>query len=225
MVAGDNKTYVPNRNYSITYNLNGGSVATANPTTYSTKDAVTLRNPTKNTYDFAGWEGTGLSSKQKSVTIPQGSYGNRSYTACWEEGAIWSNTRVPVRISNIAYLQKIRTYQPDGQYTDYQYTDSSTVTISAYEGRKVVLYSKSPRSWTIANDVWGGNQSLIGNGIAIHFSVPTRANLEGTTAGVTNYTFSIRSSGNGPVVISYSYYVGGGTTGGTLDDYQVEIGE
>lgn len=70
--------------YSITYTLNGGSVATANPTSYNvTTAAFTLNNPTRTGYTFAGWTGTGLSAATKTVTVAKGSTGNRAYTANW----------------------------------------------------------------------------------------------------------------------------------------------
>ena len=84
--ADGNATYVADTDYSITYNLNGGTVATANPGIYNLKDAFTLNNPTKYLYDFMGWTGTGLSAQTKTVSVPKGSYGNRSYTANWETG-------------------------------------------------------------------------------------------------------------------------------------------
>jgi uncharacterized protein (TIGR02145 family)/uncharacterized repeat protein (TIGR02543 family) len=72
--------------YTITYDLNGGTVATANPTSYtSASSAITLNKPTKANYTFAGWTGTGLTGATVSVTIPAGSTGNRSYTATWKE--------------------------------------------------------------------------------------------------------------------------------------------
>ena len=78
-----NATLVPIP-YNITYALNGGSVATANPATYNVETATfTLNNPTKPYYDFAGWTGTGLTEPTMTVTITQGSTGNRSYTATW----------------------------------------------------------------------------------------------------------------------------------------------
>ncbi len=68
--------------YTIGYNLGGGSAS--NPTSYNiTSNAITLNNPTRTGYTFAGWTGTGLSSATKTVTIPKGSTGNRSYTATW----------------------------------------------------------------------------------------------------------------------------------------------
>lgn len=69
--------------YSITYNLNGGTVATSNPTTYSeSTQTFTLNNPTKVGYNFIGWSGTDLvGNTNTTVTIAQGSSGNRAYTA------------------------------------------------------------------------------------------------------------------------------------------------
>ena len=71
-------------NYTITYNLNGGS-ASGNPTSYNIEsNAFTLNNPTKSGVTFTGWSGTGLSGTgNKTVTIAKGSTGNRSYTANW----------------------------------------------------------------------------------------------------------------------------------------------
>ncbi len=70
--------------YTLTYDLAGGAVATANPTEYNIESAaITLTNPTREGYTFAGWIGTGLEEAAKSVTIAKGSMGNRSYTATW----------------------------------------------------------------------------------------------------------------------------------------------
>ena len=66
--------------YSISYNLNGGSVSTANPTEYTVTDNFTLNEPTKEHYTFIGWTGTDLSEPTKNVVI-NSKTGNRSYTA------------------------------------------------------------------------------------------------------------------------------------------------
>ena len=71
-------------NYNITYDLDGGSMATANPTTYNVETPTfTLNNPTKPGYTFDGWTGTDLTEPTQTVTITQGSTGDRSYTAQW----------------------------------------------------------------------------------------------------------------------------------------------
>lgn len=68
--------------YDIDYDLNGGTTSTNNPTFYTIEDKITLVNPTKNHYDFVGWEGTGLDEVTKNVVISNGT-GDRSYTAVY----------------------------------------------------------------------------------------------------------------------------------------------
>ena len=70
--------------YTITYDLAGGT-AEGNPGTYTIETgAFTLKNPTKSGYTFTGWSGTGLDGENNmTVTIPTGSTGNRTYTAHW----------------------------------------------------------------------------------------------------------------------------------------------
>ena len=102
-------------NYTITYNLNGGSVSSANKSSYNIEtNSFTLTNPTRSGYTFAGWSGTGLSgSNNKTVTIIKGSTGNRSYTANWiinkptctitadinPNGFGWNNTNVKLTLN------------------------------------------------------------------------------------------------------------------------------
>ena len=82
--TGD-KTYTANwtpTNYTITYNLDGGSAN--NPSSYNIEtDTFTLSNPTKNGYTFIGWTGSNGSTKQTSVSIAKGSTGDKTYTANW----------------------------------------------------------------------------------------------------------------------------------------------
>ena len=72
--------------YNISYVLDGGTLAQGdtNPATYTVEsEAITLKNPTKEGYTFAGWTGTGLTEATTPVTIAAGSTGDRSYTATW----------------------------------------------------------------------------------------------------------------------------------------------
>ena len=72
--------------YSITYNLNGGSISVANPTSYHFySDEIILNNPTKAGYDFVGWtEGTATFPLMLGK-IPQSSTGEKNFTANWVE--------------------------------------------------------------------------------------------------------------------------------------------
>ena len=76
---GDPKTY------HIAYTLDGGTAS--NPATYTVaSDAITLNNPTRTGYTFTGWSGTDLIGENNmTVTIPQGSTGDRTYTAHWRD--------------------------------------------------------------------------------------------------------------------------------------------
>ena len=122
--------YAP-ETYNISYNLDGGIVVGTNPATYTVEsDDITLINPTREGYTFAGWTGTGLTGAIADVTIVKGSTGNRAYTATWNANG------------NTAY--KVEHYQqnPDGTYalveTEENLTGATdsmvTATVKAYEG-------------------------------------------------------------------------------------------
>ena len=87
-----NRSYTANWtpiSYTLTYTLNGGSVSSANPSSYTIETTTfTLYNPTRDGYTFAGWTGTGLSSATTTVSVTKGSTGNRSYTATWTENKL-----------------------------------------------------------------------------------------------------------------------------------------
>jgi len=72
--------------YSITYNLNGGTVSTPNPTSYDyATETFTLNNPTRYGYEFVGWYGEDIIGYAKEVTISKGeTTGNKTYSAQWK---------------------------------------------------------------------------------------------------------------------------------------------
>lgn len=72
--------------YTISYDLDGGMVETANPTSYTDVDAsFTLNNPIKTGYVFLGWTGSNLSEMTKTVTIETGTTGDLSFVANWTQ--------------------------------------------------------------------------------------------------------------------------------------------
>ena len=70
--------------YSITYDLDGGT-AEGNPSSYTVEsEDINLNEPTKAGYIFIGWSGTDLTGENNmTVAITKGSIGDRSYTAHW----------------------------------------------------------------------------------------------------------------------------------------------
>ncbi|MDR3215880.1 MAG: InlB B-repeat-containing protein [Clostridiaceae bacterium] len=62
--------------YSISYILGGGENAAGNPVRYTEEtETITLLDPTRDGYEFDGWLEGGV--------IPQGSAGNKTFTALW----------------------------------------------------------------------------------------------------------------------------------------------
>lgn len=76
--------YTP-KEYTITYNLDGGSVSTQNKNTYTIEtETFTLINPEKDFFKFKGWTGTNCDEVEKTIVIPKGTTGDRIYNANWE---------------------------------------------------------------------------------------------------------------------------------------------
>lgn len=69
--------------YTIKCNTGGGQIASY-PTSYNINtDTITIPQPTKSGYAFAGWTGSNGNTAQKTVTIPKGSTGDKTYDAHW----------------------------------------------------------------------------------------------------------------------------------------------
>ena len=61
--------------YNITYDFDGGTLSKQNPSKYTVEDEITLNNPTKAGYTFAGWSSDG-ETYQTSYTIAKGTTGD-----------------------------------------------------------------------------------------------------------------------------------------------------
>lgn len=70
------------KQYKITYQLNGGKNNSKNPAAYTKNKAVTLKNPTKKGYTFAGWYSDKKLTK-KVTKIAKGSTGKVTLYAKW----------------------------------------------------------------------------------------------------------------------------------------------
>lgn len=69
--------------YRITYELNGGTNNSSNPTGFDINDiAITLAEPTRAGYTFSGWF-LDKGFQNASNTIPSGSTGNKTFYASW----------------------------------------------------------------------------------------------------------------------------------------------
>ena len=79
--------------YNIEYDLNGGENNSENPTTYTIEDTVTLKNPTRENYEFLGWYVDETLSERVS-SIPTGSYSNKILYAKWISIYKYSNNEI-----------------------------------------------------------------------------------------------------------------------------------
>lgn len=67
-------------NYSIAYDLAGGSISSSNPTTYNVETStIILKEPTRNGYKFLGW----YNGSEKVTSIAKGTTGNLNLVAKW----------------------------------------------------------------------------------------------------------------------------------------------
>jgi len=91
-------------NYTISYDLDGGTVSSLVENYNIETSSFKLPIPTKEGYTFVGWTGTDISSASKNVTINKGSVGNKTYKANWTvnyytvnyyvEGSLWATRSV-----------------------------------------------------------------------------------------------------------------------------------
>ena len=197
--------------YTITYNLNGGKVNGTNPTTYAYSTAsFTLINPTKTGYVFAGWSGTGISGTMIDVEIPQGSSGNREYTANWGE----SNNIITYNL-NGGVIE-------DGANPTSYVTNSGTITL---ENPSRVGYSFAGWSGTgitgtsvsvTFDTAGGGSRSYTANWTPINYRIVYNLNGGKVAAGnPRTYTIEDAFTLNNPTRTGYTF---DGWKGTSLDD-------
>ena len=84
-------TYMPDKIYNITYDLDGGRFLNSSGTMYIARNryyemnnTITLDTPTKTGYTFLGWTGSNGSTPETSVTIAANTTGNLHYKANWQ---------------------------------------------------------------------------------------------------------------------------------------------
>lgn len=77
------------KTYKITYELDEGTNHAENPDEYTIEtDTITLKEPTKTGHEFLGWTYEGHTNPTKTVTIPKGSTGDKTFTANWKAKAV-----------------------------------------------------------------------------------------------------------------------------------------
>ena len=76
-------TLTADKLYTVTLDASGGDPI--RPIQYTVEsEAFLLPTPVRTGYIFLGWTGEGITEPQKTMEIPQGSTGDRTYTANWQ---------------------------------------------------------------------------------------------------------------------------------------------
>ena len=76
-------TLTADKLYTVTMDTAGGDPI--RPIQYTVEsEAFQLPTPVRTSYIFLGWTGEGITEPQKTIEIPQGSTGDRTYTANWQ---------------------------------------------------------------------------------------------------------------------------------------------
>jgi uncharacterized repeat protein (TIGR02543 family) len=193
--------------YSITYNLYGGTNG-ANPATYTIEsNAITLADATRNGYTFGGWySDAGFIT---SVTgIPAGSTGAKTFYAKWE--AITYTVKYNANGGSGTTSSSVHTYgvyrdltanaftktgysfggwntQVDGAGTSYS-DEATLVNLSSIDGAEVNLYAKwEAITYTVVYNSNGGDGGATASSTHT-YDVPENLTANGFTR--TGYTFA-----------------------------------
>ena len=127
--------------YSITYNMNGGTNNSSNPTSYNVLYGVTLNNPTRTGYTFLGWKdanGNIVSGINKGA--------NASFTSADDMYDKLKNRTTGNQILNAqwkanVYTIKFNANTPD-TYNGYTQNTKATHNATVTESQKSVTYNE-----------------------------------------------------------------------------------
>ncbi len=207
--------------YTITYDLGGGTNATANPATYNvTSAAISLASPTRTGYTFGGWySDSGLASASSSIAA--GSTGAKAFYATWalvtyaitytlNSGTNSGSNPATYNITSaaISLATPTRTnYDFGGWYSDSALTSASSSIPTGSTGDKAFYAKWTPTPYAISYTLDSGTNATANpatynvTSAAITLAAPTR----------TGYSFGGWYSDSG--LTSASSSIAAGSTG------------
>ena len=153
----ENKTYIPDVDYKVTFDLDGGTGVSN--TTYRAGVGLTLGTPTKSgQFEFLGWTGEGITTPTKNVTIPANAVGDKSYKANWQEYYIvkWDAALCAPSLGfyyDGGYYSRNVGYIGESSLVSYPYdtTDKSKASHGTNSGAKRIRYTDQKGSTKYAN--------------------------------------------------------------------------
>ena len=181
------KVYYAAENYTITYELDGGTLPEAAKTTYTVEDSFVLTAPEKEGHTFIGWTGSNGNTPEETVTIEKGTTGNKQYVANYSVNKyqLVINYDMPNMgdMSTLSYTQMI----PYGEryYKEVEQVPGYTPTMDVVEGimgAENVIYNIDYIANTDTDyKVEHYKQNILDNG----YTLAETDELEGTTDTLT----------------------------------------
>ena len=161
--------YQPKDIYTITYNLDGGTVVGYLRTKYSSEFEASLDieigvNLVKDGYGFTGWTGSNGTTAEEDVTIAQGTTGDLSYTANWallgdvnQDGGVRPSdcNQISRYLQKLSYSAKFRSDVADvNRDGKVDYLDIDNITI--YLSKGTAITNMPEKIYNITYDLDGG---------------------------------------------------------------------
>ncbi|MBP3799372.1 MAG: BspA family leucine-rich repeat surface protein, partial [Bacilli bacterium] len=138
--------YIP---YSISYNLDGGAVSTANPTSYNiNSSAITLNNPTRSGYAFAGWSGG-----KNIQTIPT------IYATVTEARNTTIDQMFFIKAGTYTYTRNVDGVSSLRDAIILKDLNGNDLSDSSYSPNNLYYYNTSYQAWIIGTDSTGSTLS------------------------------------------------------------------
>ncbi|MBM6829299.1 InlB B-repeat-containing protein [Anaerotignum lactatifermentans] len=140
--------------YTITYDLDGGSLVEgeSNPASYTVEtETFSLHNPTKTGYVFAGWTEEGSTEPKETVTISQGTTGDKTYIAQWtlaEFAVTVTADKTSAIYGESITLTAAHNHTADGMTYTYQWYKNDSTTPIADESDYALILSDVSQSGT-----------------------------------------------------------------------------
>ena len=187
-------TLTADKLYTVTLDTAGGDPI--RPIQYTVEsEAFLLPTPVRTGYIFLGWTGEGITEPQKTIEIPQGSTGDRTYTANWQviEYTVTLDVSGGDPLDPITYTVETPVILPTPTSTGYTFLgwtgegetapQPTLVLLKGTTGDKMYFANWEVNSYAITLDTSGGNALD-----AISYTV-TSSPIKLPTPVRTGYTF------------------------------------
>ena len=178
--------------YTIIYNLDGGTNADGNPTSFSysaSAQTKTVNNPTKTGYTFAGWTVDGGTISGTTLTISAGRTSDVTLTANWTINKF----TVTIATNNSTYGSVDKTSIADVPYGSAITVNGNKITINGTTvtatAKTITGYTTKFVNWTNATGTITAARTITANFASTINSYTLTANANnGTIATTTGWT-------------------------------------